>query len=66
MSDCFLCKAKNLTQSYFLRLNKGMAGMLVEVCPECHHHFVYDPTDLRQNYIDRKKIDMRGLKYENN
>ena len=73
MSDCFLCKAQNITQSYFLRLirddfyflrlYKGIDGMLVEVCPECHHHFVYDPADLREKYIDRKKIDMRGLKY---
>ena len=62
MSDCFLCKTE-LTSSYFLRLNKGMDGMLVEVCPECHHHFIYDPADLREKYIDRKKINMRGLKY---
>ena len=62
MSDCFLCKTE-LTSSYFLRFNKGMAGMLVEVCPECHHHFVYDPADLREKHIDRKKINMRGFKY---
>ena len=71
MSDCFLCKTE-LTSSYFLRVEKTKLknetkgfgiGVLVEVCPECHHHFVYDPADLRQKYIDRKKINMRGLKY---
>ena len=70
MSDCFLCKTE-LMSSYFLRLEKFVSsafnnGMLVEVCPECHHHFIYDPADLRQNYIDKKKINMRGLKYGRN
>ena len=61
MTNCYLCSAE-LTKSYFLSFNKGMAAMLVEVCPECHHHFRYSPPDILLEYIKNKNINMRGMK----
>jgi len=52
--ECYLCKDES-DKSYFLRL-KGFIGDLVEVCPECHHFFMYADDDLKQNYIKRRKI----------
>ena len=67
MSDCFICK-EPLTSSYFMRIEKvpevKNGGMLVEVCPECHIHFKYDQEDDLKNYIQYKKINMRGYKID--
>ena len=65
MSTCFLCKDE-LTASYFMRIEKvpqvKNGGMLVEVCPECHIHFMYDQEDDLKSYILRRDINMRGYK----
>ena len=64
MGNCYLC-SDELTKSYFLRvteIEKGGFGDLVEVCPECHHHFKYSPPDILLEYINNKNINMRGMK----
>ena len=53
---CYLCGVET-DKSYFLRL-KGFIGDLVEVCPECHHFFVYADDDLKQHYIERRGIKL--------
>ena len=68
MSNCWVC-GDDMTSSYFLRIttlkpNKKeyLVGKIVESCPECHHHFIYDPEDILKDYILRKNINMRGYK----
>ena len=49
--NCHLCKVE-MTQSYFLRIDKD----LVEVCPECHHYFTYGTEEQKQKYKERRNI----------
>ena len=48
---CQLCKTE-MTSSYFLRVDIE----LLEVCPECHHHYVYSPEDILEKYKERRNI----------
>ena len=56
MTLCNWCGDKITNQSYFIRVNKGMAAMLIEVCPDCHHHHRYAPKDLLELYKKRRNI----------
>ena len=58
MTICNLCEDKITNQSYFLKINIGMDGQLVEVCPECHHYFVYGTEEQKQKYKERRNIKL--------
>ena len=53
MTLCNWCDADVSKQSYFIR-DKNLD--LIEVCPECHHHYRYAPKDLLEIYKKRKGI----------
>ena len=44
-----------LTKSYFIRVDEGF-GILVEVCPECHHYYCYGTEEQKQKYKERRNI----------
>ena len=52
--ECYLCGDES-ESSYFLRLN---IDDLAEVCPECHHFFVYADKDLLEKYKERRNIKL--------
>ena len=56
MTLCNKCDDKITDKSYFLSVNKGMAQTIMEVCPECHHFFVYGTPEQLENYKKRRNI----------
>ena len=54
--ECYLCESDISNASYFFRIEKGMDSILVEVCPECHHHYRYAPKDMLEQYKKRRNI----------
>lgn len=57
---CYLCGVET-DKSYNLRLvvtvrKFGSIGILREVCPECHHTFVYGTAEQKENYKKRRNI----------
>lgn len=56
MTICNLCDSDCSKASYFLRIGEELVGNLVEVCPECHHHYRYAPKDILEQYKKRKGI----------
>ena len=60
-NECYLCKSDISNQSYFMRWTmeeKDIIGQLIEVCPECHHHYTYAPKDLLDKYKKRRGIKL--------
>ena len=58
-NKCYLCGVDISKQSYFLSVNKKRLSeynVLVEVCPECHHFYVYGTEEQKQKYKERRNI----------
>ena len=59
MTICNWCGDDITNQSYFIRipdLDVISKSYLIEVCPECHHHYRYAPPDLLELYKKRRNI----------
>ena len=52
MTICNLCETDISNRSYFLRID----STLVEVCPECHHYYVYGTEEQKEQYKRRMNI----------
>lgn len=52
---CYLCKDE-CEKSYFMGIYEGMNRVVVEVCPDCHHHFTYGTDEQKELYKKRRDI----------